>query len=75
VDGSLGRGSEAPALAAEGADSVERKLTIPESERRSALAALGIDRLQALMRQVYFFDTPELTLTGAGMVVRAPDLG
>jgi hypothetical protein len=54
-----------------GADSVELKLTIPESERRSALAALGIDPLQAQMRQVYFFDTPELTLNGAGVVARA----
>jgi hypothetical protein len=54
-----------------GADSVELKLTIPESERRSALAAFGIDPLQAQMRQVFFFDTPQLTLNDAGVVVRA----
>jgi hypothetical protein len=52
-----------------GADSIELKLTIPESECRSALAALGIDPLQAQMHQVYFSDTPELTLNGAGVVV------
>jgi hypothetical protein len=29
------------------ADSVELKLTLPESEQRSALAALGLDPLEA----------------------------
>ena len=33
--------------------------------------ALGIDPLQAQIRQVVFFDTPELTLNQAGVVVRA----
>jgi hypothetical protein len=50
------------ATSSKGADSVELKLTIPESEGRSALAALGIDPLQAQVRQVFFFDTPSLTL-------------
>ncbi|HZA86603.1 MAG TPA: hypothetical protein VE466_06975, partial [Acidimicrobiales bacterium] len=39
--------------------------------RRSAVAALGIDPLDAQIRQVVFFDTPELTLNHHGVVVRA----
>ena len=31
----------------EGADSVELKLTVPESEQRSAMAALGLDPIAA----------------------------
>ncbi|HKE97645.1 MAG TPA: adenylate cyclase [Actinomycetes bacterium] len=53
------------------ADSVELKLTVPESARRSAMAALGMDPLDAQIRQVYFFDTPDLTLDKQGLVVRA----
>jgi hypothetical protein len=41
-----------------GADSVELKLTIPEQHQRSAVAALGMDPLDAQIRQVVFFDTP-----------------
>jgi hypothetical protein len=55
----------------EDADSVELKLTIPESSQRSAIAALGLDPLEAEIRQVFFFDTPDLTLSKAGVVVRA----
>jgi hypothetical protein len=54
-----------------GADSVELKLTVPVSERSRAAAALGVDPLDAQIRQVYFFDTPDLTLNKAGVVVRA----
>jgi hypothetical protein len=53
------------------ADSVELKLTVPEADQRSAVDALGMDPLDAQIRQVYFFDTPELTLYGKGVVVRA----
>lgn len=52
-------------------DSVELKLTLPESDQRSAVAALGMDPLDAQIRQVVFFDTPELTLDRHGVVVRA----
>ena len=55
----------------EGADSVELKLTVPESVRRSAVSALGMDPLDAQLRQVFFFDTPDLALDRHGMVVRA----
>jgi hypothetical protein len=54
-----------------GADSVELKLSVPDADRRSAVAALGIDPLDAQIRQVVFFDTPELTLNQHGVVVRA----
>lgn len=52
-------------------DAVELKLTVPESGMRSAVDSLGIDPLDARMRQVVFFDTPDLTLNQAGVVVRA----
>jgi len=52
-------------------DSVELKLTVPESHQRSTLASLGVDPLTAQIRQVYFFDTPDLALDNLGVVVRA----
>jgi hypothetical protein len=54
-----------------GADSVELKLTVPESDQRSTVEALGMDPIDAQIRQVFFFDTPDLTLNRAGVVVRA----
>ena len=54
-----------------GADSAELKLTVPEEHHRSTVAALGMDPLEAQIRQVYFFDTPDLTLNERGVVVRA----
>jgi hypothetical protein len=53
------------------ADSVELKLTIPETERYATLQALEVDPLDAHIRQIFFFDTPDLTLDSAGVVVRA----
>ena len=53
------------------ADSAELKLTVPEASHRSAIAALGLDPLDAQIRQVFFFDTPDLALDRAGIVVRA----
>src|SRR3954453_17317234 len=52
-------------------DSVELKLTVPESDQRSTVVALGMDPLEAQIRQVVFFDTPDLALDTAGVVVRA----
>ena len=54
-----------------GADSVELKLTIPDEDRRSTVRALGIDPIEAQIRQVVFFDTPALDLNQQGVVVRA----
>jgi len=54
-----------------GADSVELKLTLPEGAQRSAVATLGLDPLEAQIRQVFFFDTADLVLNGSGVAVRA----
>ena len=43
-------------------DSVELKLTVPESQHRSTVMGLGMDPLDAQIRQVVFFDTPDLAL-------------
>jgi hypothetical protein len=53
-----------------GADSVELKLTVPDSERRSAVSALELDPLGAQIRQVWFLDTPQLDLDQHGVVAR-----
>src|SRR5216117_3432196 len=53
------------------ADSVELKLTVPESDHQSTSAALGMDVLDAQIRQVFFLDTPDLALYESGLVVRA----
>lgn len=58
------------ALAAQ-SDSMELKLTLPATAYRPAAKALAIDPLEAQIRQVYFFDTPDLALNEAGVVVRA----
>jgi hypothetical protein len=55
----------------EAADSVELKLTVPDEDRYSTAAALGVDPLDGRIRQVFFFDTPDLALDRAGVVVRA----
>lgn len=54
-----------------GVDSVELKLTVLDSAHRSTVTALGMDPLDAQIRQVYFFDTPDLALYEHGVVVRA----
>jgi len=54
-----------------GADSAELKLTVPESDHYQSLRALRVDPLDARMRQIFFFDTPDLALNAAGVVVRA----
>jgi hypothetical protein len=55
------------------ADTVELKLTVPESSSgyRSTVAALEMDVLDAQLRQVFFFDTPDLLLNQHGVVARA----
>jgi hypothetical protein len=53
------------------AKSVELKVTVPEGSYRSTALALGLDALQAQLRQVVFFDTLDLALNKNGVVVRA----
>ncbi|TML65951.1 MAG: adenylate cyclase [Actinobacteria bacterium] len=52
-------------------DTVELKLTVPEPDQLSTVRALELDSLQAQLRQVFFFETPDLALDKAGVVVRA----
>src|SRR5881392_657196 len=52
-------------------DSIELKLTVPEPAQFTTARALGLDPLQAQIRQVFFFETPELALDAQGLVVRA----
>jgi hypothetical protein len=54
-----------------GSDSIELKLTLPEGSYRHAAKALGFDPLDTQIRQVFFFDTPDLDLNKAGVVARA----
>lgn len=54
-----------------GADSVELKLSVPDDHQRSTVDALGMDPLDGHIRQVVFFDTPDLRLYQHGVVVRA----
>ena len=53
-----------------GSDSMELKATVPDDAARSAVTALGMDALDAQIRQVFFFETPDLALQEAGVVVR-----
>jgi hypothetical protein len=53
------------------ADSVELKLTVPAADHRAAISVLGLDPLEAQIRQVFFFDTPDLRLNSVGLVARA----
>jgi hypothetical protein len=52
-------------------DSVELKLTVPLTDRSRVGEKLGTDPIDGQIRQVYFFDTPDLALNKLGLVVRA----
>ena len=54
-----------------GADSVELKVTVPVAQQGATIQGLPIDPVEAQPRQVFFFDTPDLDLNRAGVVVRA----
>jgi len=54
-----------------GSDTVELEVTVPAVRRRSVIERLGMDPLRAEIRQVAYFDTPDLRLNQAGLVVRA----
>ena len=60
---------EVLALAA-GVDSVELKVTIPETHHQTTIRALGLDPLDAQIRQVFFLDTLDLDLDAAGVILR-----
>jgi len=52
-------------------DSLELKLVAPADTHRATIGKLGVDPIDSEVRQVYFFDTPNLDLNKAGLVVRA----
>jgi amphi-Trp domain-containing protein len=52
------------------ADSVELKMSVPDADRRSAIAALGLDPLAADIVQIWFFDTVDLDLNASGVIAR-----
>ena len=54
-----------------GADSTELKVTIPYENQFATVRGLPIDPVESQPRQVYFFDTPDLALNKAGIIVRA----
>ncbi|MBT9541252.1 hypothetical protein [Thiobacillus sp.] len=51
--------------------SIELKLTIPATGHRATIKRLKLDPVEAQPRQAFFFDTPNLDLFKAGVVVRA----
>ena len=54
-----------------GSDSVEFKLTVDLSRFQLTEDSVGFDELQAQIRQVVFFDTPDLERHGSGVAVGA----
>ena len=54
-----------------GSGSVELKLTVPLTSHRATVKSIGLDPVEAEPRQAFFFDTPDLALNKAGVVVRA----
>ncbi len=55
----------------EGADKVEIKITVAKNDEERAYESLDVGRRDAARREIYFFDTPELALNKAGVVLRA----
>ena len=51
--------------------SVELKVIVPVTTHHATVASVGLDPVEAQPRQAYFFDTPDLALSKAGLVVRA----
>lgn len=54
-----------------GATSVELKLSVPLAGQRATIKNIGLDPVEAQPREAFFFDTPDLALNRAGVVVRA----
>ncbi len=53
------------------ADTVELKASVPIDTQQATIAGLPLDPVEAQPRQVFFFDTPDLALDSAGLMVRA----
>jgi hypothetical protein len=59
------------ARAVAGAEAIEIKATVPNHQVSAALARFGLTMSNDEERQIYFFDTPALTLLAEGIIVRA----
>jgi hypothetical protein len=58
----------------DGAKKVEIKITVTGNDEERAYEVLNIGRRDATRRSIYFFDTTELGLNKAGVVLRARDI-
>lgn len=56
---------------AKNSKSIEIKLSVPATGHRATIASIGLDPVEAQPRQVFFFDTPDMELNRAGLIVRA----
>lgn len=54
-----------------GSTSVEFKVSVPDELRPKVVERMKFDPVEAQPRTAYFFDTPDLALSKAGLVVRA----
>lgn len=54
-----------------GSTSIELKVSVPMTAHRGTMKRLKLDPVEAQPRQAFFFDTPNLDLFKAGVVVRA----
>jgi hypothetical protein len=54
-----------------GSTTFEAKVVVPDWSHRAAIKGLGFDPVDVVPRQIYFFDTPELALNKAGIIIRA----
>jgi len=54
-----------------GSNSIELKLSVPMGGHRATVKSIGLDPVEAQPRQAFYFDTPDLALNRAGIVVRA----
>jgi hypothetical protein len=54
-----------------GSNSIELKLSVPMGGHRATVRSIGLDPVEAQPRQAFYFDTADLALNRAGVVVRA----
>jgi len=53
------------------AKTIEIKVSVPVTAHQRTALSMGIDPVEAQVRHVYFFDTPDQALNRAGLIVRA----
>jgi hypothetical protein len=53
------------------AKSIEIKVSVPMAAHQRTSLSMGLDPVEAQLRQVYFFDTADQALNRAGLIVRA----